>query len=109
MFSSSSTMIGSVLRIKELDFKRAQTQIRDQLLYFFFSFGRGKYFMNRERSVLCASELDHVIEMEVGRGRGRQSALGWKWVGVQSAWGRGSDPEAERTSLLALNSGSFCT
>lgn len=89
MFSSSSTMIGSVLRIKELDFKWAQTQIRGQLLYFFFSFGRGKYFMNRERSVLCASELDHVIEMEVGAGEGPSVCVGMEVGGGSVCVGAG--------------------
>lgn len=96
MFSSSSTMIGSVLRIKELDFKWAQTQIRDQLLYFFFSFGKGKYFMNRERSVLCASELDHVIGMEVGAGEGPSVCVGMEVDGSL----RGGGAQIQRQSVL---------
>lgn len=90
MFFSFSTMIGSVLHIKGLDFKWAQTQIHGQLLYFFFSFGRGKYFMNRERSILYGSELYHAIGMEVGVGRGASFCVGMEVGGWVQSVGGGS-------------------
>lgn len=54
--------------------------------------------MNRERSVLCASELDHVIEMEVGAGEGLSVCVGMEVGGGFSL--RGGGAQIQRQSVL---------